>query len=117
MYRLCRVDITKSEEIFEKIDRYVEEIVKKLNPRCVILFGSFARHDISEGSDVDLLVVADFEEDFLRRIGTLLKLNELGLPLEPVGYTPEEFKRMKEEGNVFIEGVLNSCKVLYGEIP
>ena len=117
MRRLCRIDIGRSKEVFERIDRYVREVVRELNPRCVILFGSFARRDISEGSDVDIVVVADFREDFLERIGTLLKLNRFDLPLEPVGYTPEEFKRMREEGNRFIEEVLESGRVLYGQIP
>lgn len=116
MRRLCRVDISRSEEIFEKINLYVGEVVRELNPQCVILFGSFASRDINEGSDVDLVVVADFAEGFLERIGTLLKLNKLGLPLEPVGYTPAEFRRMVENGNRFVEEVLRG-KVLYGRVP
>jgi len=34
----------------------------------------------------------------------------IGLPLEPVGYTLEEFRRMRREGNRFVR------EVLYGEI-
>lgn len=116
MLRLCRVDIGRSEEIFEKINLYVKKVVREINPHCVILFGSFASRDISEASDVDLLVVADFTEGFLDRISTLLKLNEFGLPLEPVGYTPQEFKRMREEGNSFIEEITKSGKILYRKI-
>lgn len=41
----------------------------------------------------------------------------LSCPLEPVGYTTEEFQRMKEEGNPFIREVLERGKVLYGVIP
>jgi len=91
-------------------------VVQALDPQAVILFGSFARGDINEGSDVDICVVADFKERFLDRIKTLLKLNE-GLPLEPIGYTPEEFKRMEDEKNPFILEVKREGKVLYGEIP
>lgn len=82
----------------------------------MILFGSFARGDINEGSDVDILVVADFQEPFLDRIKLLLDLNDgLGLPLEPVGYTPEEFRRMRGEGNRFIQEVLKDGRILYGQ--
>lgn len=116
MRRLCRVDIKKSEKVFERIGRYVREVVEETDPECVILFGSFASMDINEGSDVDLVVVADFEEGFLERIGHLLRLNRFGLPLEPVGYTPAEFKRMRAEGNSFIEQVLRGV-VLHGKIP
>jgi len=84
----------------------------------VILFGSFARGDVNEGSDVDIIVISNFKEPFLDRIKLLLDLNdELKLPLEPVGYTPEEFRRMREEGNRFILEVCENLKILYGTIP
>jgi predicted nucleotidyltransferase len=113
MLKLCRVDIRRSEEILEKIERYKNLLTKKLRPKAVILFGSFAKGDINEGSDVDIMVIADFKEGFLDRIKLLLDLNdELKLPLEPVGYTPEEFQKMQEEGNRFIQEVLNGGRVL-----
>jgi len=118
MRKLCRVDITRSEEIFENIEKYKERLVQNLNPKAVILFGSFARGDVNEGSDVDIIVISNFKEPFLDRIKLLLDLNdELKLPLEPVGYTPEEFRRMREEGNRFILEVCENGKILYGLIP
>lgn len=96
MLKLRRVDIERSEEVFDRIRRYTERVVEKLNPQAVILFGSFARRDINEGSDVDILVVADFKEVFLDKIEILLDLNDdIGLPLEPIGYIPEEFQRIQ----------------------
>jgi len=118
MRKLCRVDIGRSEEIFEKIERYKEKVVRELAPIAIILFGSFARRDINEGSDVDLIVIADFEEDFLDRIKLLLDLNdEKRLPLEPIGYTPEEFEMMRREGNPFILEVLEEGEFLHGIPP
>ncbi|MDH7514219.1 MAG: nucleotidyltransferase domain-containing protein [Clostridiales bacterium] len=118
MRKLCRVDLTRSEEIFENIEKYKERVVQRLNPEAVILFGSFARQDVNEGSDVDIIVIASFKEPFLDRIKLLLDLNdELKLPLEPVGYTSREFTRMRKEGNRFILEVIDSGKILYGKIP
>ena len=118
MLKLCRVDIERSEEVFERIEKYKEAVVKRLSPEAVILFGSFARGDINEGSDVDIAVIADFEEPFLDRIKLLLELNEgIGLPLEPIGYTPEEFQRMLREGNRFALEIAERGRLLYGGIP
>ena len=39
----------------------VKRIVKRFQPKQVILFGSHARGDAGPDSDVDLLVVMDFE--------------------------------------------------------
>lgn len=117
MLKLCRVDIERSEKIFEKITRYTERVVERLKPKAVILFGSFARRDINESSDVDIVVIANFKESFLDRIKLLLDLNdEIRLPLELIGYIPEEFQRMQEEGNRFIQEVINHGKVLYGKV-
>jgi hypothetical protein len=77
------------------------------------LFGSFASGDINEGSDIDILVVADFKETFLDRIRILMDLNTFKIPIEPVGYTPEEFNEMRNRKNTFIMEVLEKGKVIY----
>ena len=82
-----------------------------------MLFGSFAKKEINEGSDIDILVVADFKESFLDRIKTLLDLNTFHLPIEPVGYTPQEFKEMFKKKNSFLLEVLRHGRVVYGKIP
>lgn len=117
MHRLRRVDPQRSAQVLEKVRAYAERAVERLRPHCVILFGSFARNDVHEGSDVDLVVVADFQEPFLDRIRLLMDLNDgIGLPLEAVGYTPEEFRQMREAGNRFVQEVLETGRVLYGRI-
>ncbi|MGQ9514351.1 MAG: nucleotidyltransferase domain-containing protein [Thermoproteota archaeon] len=113
MSKLCRVDLERIEEIYEGIEKYTRAVVKKLNPEKIFLFGSFARGDINEGSDVDLIVIADWREDFLERIGILLKLNMFKIPLEPLGYTKEEFIKLARDGNPFILQVMSEGKLIY----
>ena len=113
MLKLCRINIEKSGEIFGKIEEYVKKVVDTLNPDLIILFGSFARGDINEGSDIDILVVADFKEEFLDRIRKLMDLNTFGMPIEPVGYTLEEFKELKKVKNIFVLEAVEKGKVLY----
>jgi predicted nucleotidyltransferase len=43
------------------IDRLVKRIVAKFHPECVILFGSHARGEAGPDSDIDLLVVMNFD--------------------------------------------------------
>lgn len=113
MRKLCRVDIERSGEVSKKIDDYVGEVVRKLNPDLVLLFGSFATGDINEGSDVDILIVAGFKEPFLDRIRTLMDINTFKIPIEPVGYTVKEFFEMKRKKNPFIIEVLEKGKIIY----
>lgn len=114
MSKLCRVNLERSEEIFSKIEEYKQIVIEKLKPHAIILYGSFARRDFNEGSDIDIVVVADFKESFLDRIKLLLDLNDkIRLPLEPVGYTLEEFSKMFLKENNFILEVVQKGKVLY----
>jgi len=110
--KLCRIDIGRSEELFEGLERYKERVVDAFNPRKIILFGSFARGDFNEGSDIDLIVISDWKEKFLDRIKVLMDMNE-NLPIEPVGYREEEFEMMAENGNPFILEVLKEGVVIY----
>lgn len=115
MYKLCRIDLSRSKEIFVKIEEYKENIVKKLKPKRIILFGSFARGDYNEGSDIDLIVIKNWDEAFLDRIKVLLELNDQKLPVGPIGYTEDEFKKMIKDENPFILKVLEEGVVIYEE--
>jgi predicted nucleotidyltransferase len=72
----------------------------------VYLFGSFAKDEIHEGSDIDLLIIGDFQERFFDRIGKVLDLTDL--PIEPLVYTEKEFKTLKKTQNPFITEILKT---------
>ena len=77
---------------------------KKHDVNKIIVFGSFVRKDLNEGSDIDIIIVGDFKERFHKRIAAILDLTDL--PIEPLCYTMEEFDRMVDEENLFIEDAL-----------
>lgn len=113
MLKLRRVDLSRIEEILRHIDSYAQEVACHLDPDLVLLFGSFARGDVNEASDVDILVVAEFKEEYLDRIPVLQRFNRWRLPLEPLGLTPKEFGDMKARGNPALLRALEEGKVLY----
>jgi hypothetical protein len=113
MYKLRRVDIERSGEVLKKIEDYVKEVIDRLDPYLVVLFGSFATGDINEGSDIDIMVVANFRESFLDRIKSLMEINTFGIPVEPIGYTLEEFRRMTERRNQFVTEIMENGRILY----
>lgn len=115
MYKVCNINLEQRGQIAEQIEQYCQEIVSKLDPQAIILFGSFATDDINEGSDIDIMVIADFQVGFLDRIKLLLDLNHFGLPIEPISYTGEEFRAMKQARNPFIVQVLDTGKMMYQE--
>ena len=89
------------------VGRAVEAIVRAYDPLQVIVFGSFARGDTHEGSDLDLIVVKDTDERFFDRIGRVRDAaHGLGLDVQPLVYTPAEFQDMLAQGNSFLEMIL-----------
>lgn len=107
MYTLRRVDIEHSKEILDEIGIFVKKLKETLPVKDVYLFGSFATGEISEGSDIDLLIIGDFKERFFDRIGKILDLTDL--PIEPLVYTTKEFEELKDSRNPFITEILKTA--------
>ena len=110
MHKLCRIDIRRGGEIYKEIGDELKELAERLREkygvRRIIVFGSYVRGDLNEGSDIDLVVVGDFKERFHKRIASILNLTDL--PIEPLCYTEEEFREMIRNNNGFISEVFST---------
>ena len=64
------------------IEVYLKEAVRKIidnfNPEKIILFGSYARNEADEGSDIDFLIVEKTVKD---RVAEMVRLNRILSPL------------------------------------
>lgn len=79
----------------KEIKAYCERVVEILKPRAVILFGSMATGKYGLASDIDIVVVCEnFPDNFLERLRALFELNSGTAPIQPFGYTPDEFLKM-----------------------
>jgi len=98
----------------EELRRAVEKIASALKTDAILLFGSRARGDYKPWSDYDILVIADFEEKYLDRIGRILEITkDLAVNVEPHPYTLEEAIEMLKKGNPIIVDALSEGVVLY----
>jgi predicted nucleotidyltransferase len=74
------------------IQKMVKRIVREFRPAKVILFGSHARGEAGPDSDVDLLVVMDFEGSKReKQLAIRLALHAFRVPKDIIVATPEEF--------------------------
>lgn len=93
------------------LDEIVKIIIDGYGPvEKILLFGSAARGDLDEYSDLDLIIIKKTKDRFVKRLADV--------PLLPVKadvfvYTPEEFEQMKENENPFIMSALESAKIIY----
>jgi len=112
MYKLSRFDITKSRDIYQRVIDFVNDLKLKLPITTVYLYGSLVQEgEVSEGSDIDLLIVGDFKDSFFERI--LAVMHYTTLPIEPLVYTQNEFDEMKTLKNPLIMEVLAKGKKIF----
>jgi predicted nucleotidyltransferase len=109
MLKVCNVDLEHREEIYKKIKQFAHKLRHQFSIQKVYLFGSWAKKEVHEGSDIDMIVVGDFKGKKPERIGEVLQFTDL--PVEPLVYTPVEFERLKKT-SVFLKEVLKTAKQL-----
>ena len=91
----------------ERLRAFLERVEARLGRvEGVILFGSVAKGQAGEWSDLDVMVVSDAFEGMSvpDRIGLLLEL--AGPRIEPFGYTYAELTRMVKRANPLALGAL-----------
>ncbi|GAF68029.1 unnamed protein product [marine sediment metagenome] len=113
MSELCWPDNFINRKSNKIVKRFINLIIKKFNLKKIIIFGSFARGDYHKGSDLDLIIVGEFKERFIDRIGKIIELNDSDLEIEAMVYTEEEFQKMIQERRPFIEQALEEGIVVY----
>jgi predicted nucleotidyltransferase len=83
------------------------------DPQRVIVFGSWARGDQDEYSDLDLMIIKETHERFLDRLEKVYDLVKPTFAMDVLVYTPQELAEMQERDNPFIEMVLKEGVVIY----
>ena len=96
--------------------------LKSSDPYKIILFGSCARGNQNENSDIDLMVILDndhvartYKERLDKKIhirNLVLEINR-EMPLDILVYSKEELKIIKKHGNCFIDEIERTGKIIY----
>ena len=98
----------------ETIRRLTELLVEAAQPNRMILFGSRARGEASEDSDLDVMVIEEVVSD---RVGEMVRLNRLlrslDIPVDLLVVSAEKFNYWRDTpGNVYFEAATEG-EVLY----
>ena len=97
-----------------QIRRVAAQLGKVAQASQVILFGSYARGEATERSDVDFLVVAQTDLPRHKRAVALYKqFRPYPFGMDIVVYTPEEVEEGKKSALTFVSTVLREGKTLY----
>lgn len=102
--------MSRASSIQQFLDEAAQRLADQPDVETVILYGSHAWGDPDEGSDVDLLVVADTDEDGTERwlrFRELLAGDRQRVPFDVLVLTPDELDERLEIGDPFIGEILD----------
>lgn len=90
-----------------------DQIAHEFHPERIILYGSHARGDATEDSDVDLMVILPFEGQSARMALEIRKRIRRDFPLDLLARTPQEVRQRIEDEDWFLREIIAQGKVLY----
>lgn len=96
-----------------ELNRWLPLLIQQLQPERVILFGSLTQDQVHDWSDIDLVIVRETTQPFLKRIREAILLLKPKVGLDLLIYTPEEFAELKHERRFIQEEVVKKGKLLY----
>ena len=103
----------------ENIRNLIARIVEAVHPEKIYMFGSRARGDIHNYSDLDLLVVIETDEPDKRKRGVEIAwmTRGRGFPMDVLVYTPDEFMKAANHEDYWfdplVKDVLKEGVLLY----
>jgi predicted nucleotidyltransferase len=100
------------------IDRMAQRIVQEVDPERIVLFGSWARGQANEQSDVDFLIVErePFGPNRSRRqeaVRIWRCLSEFRIPTDILVYSADELDQWKDSTYHVVAKALREGRVLY----
>ena len=101
------------------IKRVVKTIVANYETDKIILFGSYAKGNANNESDMDILIISDKEKEKPRRfrgLELLYKLRKFHFSKDILIYTNDEIKKYKDIKVTFVSKVLKEGIILYENI-
>ena len=95
------------------IRQLCKRIAQEFKPEKIILFGSHAYGQPTPESDLDVMVVMQFEGDPLEQAVTMLNRLNMLIPIDLLVRTPEQIQQRLEMGDSFIRDIMERGKVMY----
>lgn len=104
--------MNRGERLSYELNKIVKILINEYRVEKIILFGSLAKNEINEWSDIDLIVIKDTDKPFYERLEEVIEIVKPDIGVDIIVYTPEEVGEMKES-LFYTEEVLKKGKVIY----
>lgn len=101
---------------YGKVETAINRIIENVNPDMIVIFGSVARREAKEDSDLDILVIFNEPYDrkeMIRRISK--QFVGLRLAYDLILMTKEEYDRYKQDEYSFEHEIMITGEVVYAQ--
>jgi predicted nucleotidyltransferase len=103
----------RQERLERELNRWLPLLIAHEEPEKIILFGSFCSGELSEWSDLDLVIVKETQAPFLDRIRQVLELLKPQVGVDVLVYTPGEFEQLSRERRFVRQEIVGKGRVVY----
>ena len=101
------------EQLEQTLERILSALEEHYQPEQVIVFGSLASGNVTETSDLDLLIVKETDKRFFERIKEVVKICDYDIGVDFLIYTPQELKEAAKVNPFVRDEILAKGKVVY----
>jgi len=100
------------------IDKIVKLVTSKVTPERIVLFGSHARGDNKENSDIDILIIAKNlanERKVTRLLYKALLDEDITIPIDFLAIDYEKYNMAKNKIGYIYKSIEQEGKIIYGK--
>lgn len=101
------------QQLEENLARILSDLKARYDPEQVIVFGSLASGNVTETSDLDLLIVKQTGKRFFDRIKEVVQICDYDIGVDFLVYTPKELIEAAKINTFVREEILSKGKVVY----
>jgi len=100
------------------LDQIVTLITSKISPERIVLFGSYARGENKENSDIDILIIVKNLESERKITGLLYKellKNNISIPIDFLAIDFDKYNTLKDKIGYIYKTIDKEGQILYGK--
>ena len=104
---------TRRMSLERELERWLPLLIAHEDPDKIILFGSYCNDQVSEWSDLDMVIIKETQARFLDRTRRILALLKPRVGIDVLVYTPQEFEQLRQK-RAFVRNEIDAKgKVIY----
>jgi len=103
----------RQQKLQGELNRFLPVLINHFGALKIFVFGSFAVNEVSEWSDLDIVVVRETPLRFLARSAELIQYLQPKVGVDFLVYTPDEWVRLTKENFFVRKEIFEKGKELY----